>query len=454
MRNYKSKIKCAQEAHEAIRPTHIEIEKLSDEYESLDKKIYEIIWKRTVASQMSVSITDVYTIYINISDCDKKFVSKAEKLIFDGYKKIYDDTIKKEDEEDESKENILDSNFIIDTIKEGNILKYIKISSLEKYSTSPLRYTESSLIKKMEKIGVGRPSTYASIMETIVERKYVEKKDVKGKKIDITNIILEKNNIKEKNDTITLGGEKKKLIPTDLGLQTNEFLEKNFMNILDSNFTATMEEHLDNIANGGIIWTNVISNFYNEFEPNVIKLNNVIVNKNDNKKYLGLDNNGKPVYVYIAKFGPVFQIGEGNKKDIQYIPLKEGQSINTVTIEDLNIMSMYPKNIGKYKDYDILLKKGQYGFYLAYNGSNYKLLEDYNENIDIEGAIQCIECNKNSTNSKKIDNYTIKVGQYGPYILYNNKFYSIPKEYDLEKLTKKECDDIIKIPKKKFEKKN
>jgi len=451
MRNYKSKTKCAQEAHEAIRPTHIDVEQLSEEYESLDKKIYDIIWKRTVASQMSASITDVYTVTIKISNRDEKFISKAEKLIFDGYKKVYDDTVKKEDENTD--DNLLENNFIIDTIKEGEILKYIKISCLEKYSNPPLRYTEASLIKKMEKAGIGRPSTYASIMETIIERKYVEKKDIKGKKLDIINIILEKNNIKEKKDNITMGGEKKKLIPTDLGLHTNEFLEKNFINILDSNFTAGMEENLDNIVNGGILWTDVIGNFYNEFEPNVVKLKGEVVNKNDNKRYLGKDSNDKHVYVYIAKYGPVFQVGEGNKKDIKYIPLSEGQSVSTVTIEDFNMMVLYPKILGKHKDIDILLKKGQYGFYLVYNSNNYKLLEDYDEEIDLEGAIKCIESSGKSGTIRKIDDYIIKEGQYGPYIQYDKKFYSIPKEYDLEKITKKECSEIIKIPKKKYIKK-
>jgi DNA topoisomerase-1 len=457
MRNYKSKIKCAQEAHEAIRPTHIDIEGLSGEYESLDKRIYDIIWKRTVASQMSDSITDVYTISIKISNRDEKFISKAEKMIFDGYKRIYDDTIKKDDDDNaENADNMLDSNFIIDTIKEGEILKYIKISCLDKYSNPPLRYTEASLIKKMEKIGVGRPSTYASIMETIVERKYVEKKDVKGKKIDIVNIILEKNNIKEKKDSLTLGGEKKKLLPTSLGLQTNEFLEKNFINILESNFTASMEENLDNVANGTTIWTNVLKDFYSEFEPNVIKLNSTV---GDNKRYIGLDNNGKEVYVYIAKFGPIFQIGSGTKKDVQYVPLELGQNISTVTIEDFNSMTVYPKMIGKYKEKDILLKKGTYGLYLTYNECNYKLIEDYDVNINLEEAIKCIEPSETSTEqkkegiNKKIDDYTIKEGPYGPYILYNKKFYSIPKEYDLEKITKKDCCEIIKIPKKKYVKK-
>jgi topoisomerase IA-like protein len=177
-----------------------------------------------------------------------------------------------------------------------------------------------------------------------------------------------------------------------------------------------------------------------------------------NKRYLGLDNNGKEVYVYIAKFGPIFQIGNGTKKDIQYIPLNEDQSVNTVTIDDFNKMIIYPKNIGKYKDMDVLLKKGQYGLYLTYNNNNYKILDGYDENIDLNGALKCIEPKddkeateqKKSTIIKKIDDYIIKDGPYGLYIHYDKKFFNIPKEYHLDKITKKECDEIIKIPKKKF----
>ncbi len=453
IRNYKSKIKCAQEAHEAIRPTHINIEHLPD-LDGLDNKIYEIIWKRTVATQMSASITDVYTININISDRDELFISKANKLIFDGYKKIYDDTVKKDDDN----EIILDNNFIVDNIKKGDLVKYIKITTSEKYQTPPVRYTEASLVKKMEKVGVGRPSTYASIIETIFERKYAVCKDIKGKKVEVINIILEKNNIKEKKDNMTIGGEKKKLIPTDLGIKTNEFLENNFMEVIDSNFTASMEQKLDNVANGTSIWTNVIGDFYNDFNPNVIKLNDVKVNNNDKKRFLGNNSDGIPVYAYIAKYGAVFQIGDGTKKSTKYIPIEEPLNVNTVTLDDLNSVKIYPKNIGIYKDNEILLKNGKYGLYLTYNNINYKVLTDYDENITLDDAIKCIEY-KNIVTSyttstgfniliKSFDEYIIKNGKYGHYIHYNKKFYNIPKTYNIETITKSDCENIIKTSKK------
>jgi DNA topoisomerase-1 len=460
-RTYKSKIKCAQEAHEAIRPTHIDTEELNDTYDSIEKKIYNLIWKRTVASQMSAQILDLYTITISISNRKELFITKVEKVIFDGYKKIYDDTIKKDDSESSDDEILLSSDFIIDNIKENDILKYNKITSTEKNQIPPPRYTESSLIKKMEKIGIGRPSTYSNIIETIIERKYVEKKDIKGKKVDITVSILEKDNIKNKVESITFGAEKKKLVPTDLGITTTQFLESNFNDILDVNFTSNLEEKLDDIANSTVIWHDVISDFYNLFIPNVEKLDDkklISKNYNDKKRLIGNNKEGIPVYTYIAKYGPVLQVGEG--ADIKYIKLDSKYSISTVTINDYNEITKYPKKIGSYQDKDINIKNGMYGYYISYNDKNYKFLENMDENLSLEDAINCIENNANGVNSttkssllNKIDKYTIKTGQYGPYIEYEKKFYNIPKEYDIEKLTKEICDTIIKLPKKTYKKK-
>jgi DNA topoisomerase-1 len=455
IRNYKSKIKCAQEAHEAIRPTHIEIEELNESFDTIHKKIYELIWKRTVSSQMSAALFDSYTITIVISNSTELFISKFEKILFDGYKKIYNDNIKEEDITNDIDDDSISSDFVIDDIKENEVLKYIKITSNEKYQQPPLRYTEASLIKKMEKIGIGRPSTYSNIIETIIDRKYCEKKDVKGIKVETINYILEKNVIKEKKDKLNIGGEKKKMLPTDLGINTTIFLQEHFMNILDSNFTATLEENLDRIANNNSEWVRVIDDFYNDFEPSIIKLNDKeYISKNDKKRFLGNNKEGKPVYAYIAKYGPVFQIGD-KQKEIKYIKIDNNFSVNSVTIDDLYKISEYPKILGDYKDNNILLKKGIYGLYLTHNDINYKLLENMNDEITLEEAIQCIINEDDKPKSillKKIDNYIIKNGQYGPYIHHNNKFYNIPKDYDLDKLTKEDCNKIIKIPKKVYKK--
>jgi DNA topoisomerase-1 len=445
IRTYKSKIKCAQEAHEAIRPTHIDTEELNNNYDEIEKKVYNLIWKRTVASQMSAQILDVYTINISISNREELFIARIEKIIFDGYKKIYDDIIKKEDS-NESDNEYISSDFDMTTIKENDILIYNKIISTEKYQTPPLRYTEPSLIKKMEKIGIGRPSTYSNIIETLLERKYVEKKDVKGKKIDISIFTLEKNKIKNKVEQIMFGGEKKKMIPTNLGIDTTKFLESNFNDILDINFTSNLEERLDDIANNNVIWNDVISDFYNLFIPNVEKLNDKkLVSKNydDKKRFIGNNKEGLPIYAYIGKYGPVLQIGDN---DIKYIKLDDKYNISTVNINDFYEITKYPKNIGTYQNKDVLIKNGMYGYYIVYDNNNYKILENMDENLSLEDAISCITNKSNSV--KKIDNYIIKNGQYGPYIEFNKKFYNIPKEYDSEKLTKEICDIIVKIPKK------
>lgn len=438
-RVYKSKIKCAQEAHEAIRPTHIDKEILDDTFDAISKKVYDIIWKRTVASQMSASKSELCTVTINISNRKELFISKVEKIVFDGYKKIYED-IKEDKEEDD---NILTIN---DNIQENDILEYIKITSTEKNKTPPSRYTEASLIKQMEKIGIGRPSTYSNIIETIIERKYVEKKDIKGIKIDINILILEKNNIKNKKENIVFGAEKKKIVPTDLGKSVTEFLETHFSHVLEPTFTSTLEQDLDEIANGRIEWLQTVKSFYDIFIVNVNKLNSCAMVNNDNKRLIGQNEEGVNVYSYIGKYGPVLQTGD---KDVKYVKLDAKYNVETVSIKDYNEITKFPKNIGKYKAIDILIKKGMYGFYISYDNKNYKLLENMDENILLEDAIKCIE---ETNNDKKIDKYTIKNGQYGYYILYNKKFYSIPKDYDIEKLTKDACDIIVKLPKKVYKK--
>jgi DNA topoisomerase I len=438
-RIYKSKIKCAQEAHEAIRPTHIDKENLDDTFDAISKKVYDIIWKRTVASQMSASKSELCTVTINISNRKELFISKVEKIIFDGYKKIYED-IKEDKEEDD---NILTIN---DNIQENDILEYIKITSTEKNKTPPSRYTEASLIKQMEKIGIGRPSTYSNIIETIIERKYVEKKDIKGIKIDINILILEKNNIKNKKENIIFGAEKKKIVPTDLGKSVTEFLETHFSHVLEPTFTSTLEQDLDEIANGRIEWLHTVKSFYDIFIVNVNKLNSCAIVNNDNKRLIGQNEEGNNVYAYIGKYGPVLQTGD---KDVKYVKLDAKYNVETVSIKDYNEITKFPKNIGKYKAIDILIKKGMYGFYISYDNKNYKLLENMDENILLEDAIKCID---GTNNDKKIDKYTIKNGQYGYYILYNKKFYSIPKDYDIEKLTKDACDIIVKLPKKVYKK--
>ena len=284
----------------------------------------------------------------------------------------------------------------------------------------------------MEKIGIGRPSTYSNIIETITDKKYVVKKDIKGKKVDIEIFILEKDVIKTKKSNIVIGEEKKRLIPTDLGKSTITFLEENFNEILDYNFTSNLEEQLDNVANNIAQWDDVVREFYNKFEPNIVLLNGKSAKglKDANKRLVGQNDDGQNVYSYIGKFGPLIQIGDDNDK--RYVKLDDKYSINTVSIKDLNDILRYPKILGQYEGKDIIIKNGQYGYYIVYNEKNYKLMEGYDENLCLEDATKIIG-----------NKYIVRTGKYGPYITFEGKFYKIPKEYDISKMTDDDYKAII-----------
>lgn len=464
LRTFKSKIKCAQEAHEAIRPTYIDKTKLDDSHDGISQKIYDIIWKRTVASQMSVCVSDVYKISIASNKRTELFTCKSEKIVFDGYKKVYDDSFKEpgQEEESEKDDEAGNGNIIIDDISIGEVLNYKKITCSEKYQNPPGRYNEASLIKCLEKSGIGRPSTYANIMETLTERKYLEKRNIDGIKKSAKSLILQKNEIKTKIDEVKIGAEKKKLVVTDLGRCVNTFLEEHFKDIVDTKFTSDLEEKLDDIANNKQIWNNVIGDFYKNIEPQLQKLNakdEVHKSKDSRKKYLGktVDTN-ENIYAYLAKFGPVFQIGDGPSPKPTYLKIDPKYNLETVTIDDFNESRLskdtFPKILGEHNGINVILKKGPYGLYISYNDKNYKLKAEFTEDLTLNNAITCLEQNDDiSSQSRKIGKYVVKNGPHGPYILYNKKFYSIPKEYLLDSLTVENCDTIIKLPKKKFIKK-
>ncbi len=472
-RNFKTKSKSAQEAHEAIRPTHIHQENLEDTFDEIDKRIYQMVWRRTVASQMAPCISDLYIMIIAINNQPEKFLAKAERIISEGYKKIYDDNIKKEDEEEDE---LIGGLF--GEIKEGDNIDNEKVVSTEKYQNPPLRYSEASIIKKMEVVGIGRPSTYASILSKLFERLYIEKKNIPGKKIPGVCFTFEKNKLKNHKIDILIGNEKNKLVPTEVGKRTNDYLNLNFDMIVNEEFTSDMENKLDQVANGELVWNYVINNYYNTFHPNVEKLKNTVLNNTNNieKRCIGMDD-GKNVYVYNAKYGPVYQIGEDKAKDKKYIKLAEGHTIESVTLEDFinqKENDNYPKILGQHNDKNIILKKGKYGFYICYNDINYKLKEGMDENLTLEQAKECMYINNNtkantnnntntnnneSTNvsntenktseynleqlPKKVGKYFIKNGPYGPYVQLDKIFASIPKNKNPVDLTEQECKELI-----------
>ena len=452
------KVKGAQEAHEAIRPTQIDRQQLPDQFNDIEKKIYNIIWKRTIASFMSNMIYNKFTMKISISNRKELFIANSNVTIFDGFTILYKEY--KTQDEKEKTENV--NNIDFTKYKIGTILKYTNITSKQTLTKSKKRYTEASLIKHMEKLGIGRPSTYASIISVIQTRKYIEIKDLKGDKVDILELKLIKNNIEEnKKETVT-GKEKKAMCITPLGKTTNTYLLEQFPKIMNYEFTSLIEKELDKVASG-IQNKKLVKTFYNSFSENVIKLmknkglkinklyNNKEMNQEMSKKLIGVHHkSGKKMYGYNAKFGPVIQLGEDDDPEKRYVGVDDFESISE---DKANELLRFPRNLGEYKSSDILLKKGKYGFYLSYGGKNYKILKEYDENLTYDEAVSCIVSkNKSIIKTFSKSNISVRIGAYGPYILYNGKFTSIPKEINPEEITEEQCLELLDNVKMKIKK--
>ena len=448
-KNYVSKSKNAQEAHEAIRPTHIENSTVDGTPE--EKKLYSLIWKRTVASQMAAAEISVNNIYIDIVHKKKVpyyFLATNETVIFEGFLKVYN--IKSEEDNELQTSN---TNF-----KKGNKLDYDEIESKEEYPKSIGRYNEASLVKKLEDLGIGRPSTYASIITKIQERKYVDKVDLEGEEKQ-TNIALMKpdDGIKWSKSKTVLGKEKQKLIPTSIGKVVTEYLCEHFDNIMDYKFTAKLEDNLDKIVDGKKKWDNILQKFWDELNPKVTNLiANTTTSKLNSGKLLGVHPiKNLEIYTAVARYGPVVKMVDG--KDVKYAPIKKPQTVDNITLEEAVELFEYPKNLGKHNNKDVLLQKGKYGLYIKYNDKNYPIDKD---NVSLSDVVNIIET-KNKDIIKEVDikgkNYQIRTGEYGPYISYKvgtkMKFSSIPKDKDLKNITNDEILEIINKSKKKFKSK-
>ena len=443
MRNYITKSKTAQEAHEAIRPTNINKKELNDDYNNLEKKVYELIWRRTLASQMACLVTDIYTMTIKISNRKELFIAKAEKVIFDGYRIIYNEKFKDNDY-DSDKEEVI--NELFSDVKIGDKLNCKDITSTEKLKKPKPRYNESTLIKKMESLNIGRPSTYASIMTTIQDRGYVKKDTVKGTKYNNKIYKLKNKKIEETTGEILVGNEKNKLFPTEIGKITTNFLEANFGNIMDYNFTSIVENSLDKICSGDLTKDNVIKEFYDNIEPILVKLKSDTVTKKTKDKRLLGQYNEKNVYAYISKFGGCILIGEDTDKDKRYLSIEGKFDVDKVQMSDIKDLMAFPKNLGKYKDSDVIIKNGRYGYYVNYNGSNYKFKEGLDENLDLNQALECIIIKDNKPDVVKVGKYEIITGKYGPYFKHDKKNISIPKKIDINNI---KIEDIQKLIDKK-----
>ena len=437
-RNKWGKTKGAQEAHEAIRPTYIENTEI--EGTPQEKKLYELIWKRTVASQMADAKVLRTDIKVASDKSSEKFSIQASEILFDGFLKLYIESTDDPQQDDDT--------VILPEMSIGNLMTDKEISAMCKYTSAPSRYTDASLIKKLEELEIGRPSTYAPTITTLTKaRGYVVKGDKTGEKHSVTNLTLKKGVVKSSVKTETVGAEKGRLLPQDIGMIVTDYLVKNFPDILDYKFTATVEEDFDKIAEGELVWNNLISSFYTPFHESVKE---TLSNKeySNVSRELGVDpKDGQPLVARFGQYGPYVQKGDGDNK--QYASLAPGQLIESITLEEALKLFELPRNVGQHNGIDIICTKGRFGPYIKYGDKNVSLPRGTDPlKIDLASCIQLIEDSLNKKTGGMIAEYTgsdIQVinGTYGPYIKHAGGNYKIPKGTDPATLTEDKCKEII-----------
>jgi DNA topoisomerase-1 len=441
-RQYSTKSKGAQEAHEAIRPTYISEHEI--EGTAQEKKLYNLIWKRTIASQMADVELERTTANISVSNTDGKFVANGEVIKFDGFLRVY---LEGTDDENGEKED-----GILPPIKKGEVLEMQEVSATERFSQRPARYSEASLVRKMEELGIGRPSTYSPTISTIINREYVEKKSIDGEKRNFNVLLLKKGKIKDSEKTETTGADKNKLFPTDIGIVVNDFLVEYFPSIIDYNFTAKVEEGFDKIAEGKAKWNKSISDFYDVFHPIVEETANMRMEHKAGERVLGVDpKSGRQVSVKIGRYGAMAQIGtpEEDEKPL-FASLQKSQSIESITLEETLKLFELPRNIGEFRDKDVVIGIGRFGPYIRHNNKFVSIPKGVDPlEIQLEEAIELIEDKERKDKEKTIklfeedSDLQVLNGRYGPYIKYQNSNYKIPKTTDPKKLTLEECKRII-----------
>ncbi|MDY0103063.1 MAG: type I DNA topoisomerase [Lentimicrobium sp.] len=441
-RQYATKSKGAQEAHEAIRPTYMNHREVPGD--ASQKRLYDLIWKRTLASQMSDAELERTTVTIAVSTAKEKFIAKGEVIKFDGFLKVY-----LESTDDESNE---DTEGMLPPLKKGQLLDLTEMLATQKFSQQPPRYTEASLVKKLEELGIGRPSTYAPTISTIQKREYVVKEDRPGIQREYQQIKLKGSKISEHVKTENTGQEKSKLFPTDIGSLVTSFLVQYFENILDYNFTASVEKEFDEIAQGQKVWNQMIREFYHPFAKQV-KETMKKSEKVKGERLLGTDpESGKNIYVKIGRFGPMVQIGESEDEEKpRFASLKKGQSIETLSYEEALRLFDFPRNIGEYEDSDLTVAIGRFGPYVKHKSAFYSLAKtDDPASIDADRAIVLIEEKRKKEAERLIKSFPenedilILNGRYGPYFAIGKSNYKIPKDKDPASLTLEECLEIAK----------
>lgn len=447
-RKYKTKSESAQEAHEAIRPTDFSAEKVDGDRN--EQRLYDLIWKRSIASQMADAELERTIATIGISTTNEELVATGEVIKFDGFLKVY---LESNDDEDEENKGMLPP------LNIGQILDLAIMKATQRFSKPPARYTEASLVKKLEEMGIGRPSTYAPTISTIIKRNYVVKEDRPGKEREFKEFTLKENAISERTGKENYGTEKAKLFPTNVGMVVNDFLVDNFDAVIDYNFTANVEKSFDTIADGKAEWQNIISNFYKDFHSKIELASDV--KSTAGTRELGIDpKSGKKVSVKIGKFGPYVQIGEKDDDEKPtFVSLQKGQLIDTITLEEglaLFDLPKLPREVGFFEDLPIIVSIGKFGPYIKHNDKFYNI--DKSEDpylIDQAKAIELMTIQRNSNDlsqPKDLGIYeglavNIGKGRFGPYVKHGDKYYNIDKKTDPSTLTVEGAIEIIKAKK-------
>ncbi len=438
-RQYQTKSKGAQEAHEAIRPAYPDQDTVAGSQN--EKRLYDLIWKRTIASQMADAQIEKTTIAINMNNSPVTFQATGEVIKFDGFLRVYTEST--------DQENTDDDKYVIPPVSTGMSLKYNTITATQRFTSPPPRYTEASLVKKLEELGIGRPSTYAPTISTIQNRGYVSREDRPGEKRQTKILTLEAGRVSSSSKTELAGKEKSKLFPQDIGMIVNDFLMDNFPEIVDYNFTAEIEEQFDDIASGKLKWTGMLEKFYHPFHKTVT----TTLEKTERKTGVRVLGNhpetGEPVTVRMGRFGPVAQIGNTDNGDKpRFASLPKHLLLETITLEEALNLFRLPRSLGQLDDGEMIVGIGKFGPYIRYKSKFYSLKKGVDDpyTVTAERALEIIS-EKNESDKKKVikdfDDIRVLNGRFGPYITMDKQNYKIPKGTDAEKLTREECLSII-----------
>jgi DNA topoisomerase-1 len=442
-RQYKTKNKGAQEAHEAIRPTYLERNSVDGERD--EQRLYDLIWKRTVASQMAEAELEKTTAAIAVSGASETFVAQGEVIKFDGFLAVYMESSDEEElSDDDGKEK---SDAMLPALKTGQSLSSVSITATQRFTHHPARYTEAALVKKLEELGIGRPSTYAPTISTVQDRGYVVKEEREGKPRDYDVLTLAGGKISEEKRTENTGAEKNKLFPTDIGMVVTDFLNQYFPKIMDYHFTATVEEEFDDIAEGKIDWRKMLEQFYRPFHKDVEKTEETS-ERASGERQLGKDPvTGKNVYVRIGRFGPLVQIGESDDPEKKFASLRKDMRLETITFEDAMELFKLPRTVGSYREKELVIGIGRFGPYVKW-GEQYVSIPRGEDpmKVDEERAVELVK--QKEAADAPIAQYkglpvTKGKGRFGPFIKYADLFINVPRAYDFDNLTEQNIAELI-----------